>query len=247
MRKTLTLVVVFVVAIPLVAAAQMTYRLRGTVKDNDGKPVAGAKVRAEALIGFRGEQFVGQKDFETTTNAKGEWTILGLTSGLWAFEATSPDLVPQVIVLPINFTNRKPQSGTGGSFPWDLPMTVRRTTHAGLTAAADAAMAGRIADTVSSVGALAAESDADLLCAAGEVALLVRQAGLAGAIFEQIIKQNPKHGCGMRGLASSALMRNDLDTAAKMFWDAINHVPREQRAAFGAAVKDLQAITGTKN
>jgi hypothetical protein len=59
MRQSLALVVLFALAVPAASEAQMTYRLKGTVKDNDGKPVSGARVRAEALIGFRGEQFVG--------------------------------------------------------------------------------------------------------------------------------------------------------------------------------------------
>lgn len=248
LRRTLALLVVFVVLVfPAISVAQMTYRLKGTVKDNDGKPVSGARVRAEALTGFRGEQFVGQKEFATRTNDKGEWTILGLTSGVWAFDATGDDVVPQVVVLPINFTNRQPQGVTGNSFRWDLPLTVRRTTHAGLNAAAAAATEGRVADATSSVGVIAAEPDADLLCSAGEVALLVRQHGLAGAIFEQILKQDPKHGCATRGRGSAALMQNDFDTAAKMLWGAIDLVPREQRAALGAAVKDLQGIAGVKN
>jgi hypothetical protein len=247
MRKTLVLVILIVLAMPVASAAQMTYRVKGTVKDNDGTPVAGARVRAEAHIGFRGEQFVGQKEFATKTNDKGEWNILGLTSGIWAFEATGGNLVPQVVLLPINFTSRKPQGVTGNSFNWDLPLTVRRTTHAGLNAAAAAATEGRVADAVSSVGIIASETDTDLLCSAGEVALLVRQHGLAGAIFEQILKQNAKHGCAMRGRGSAALMQNDFDTASKMLWAAIDAVPREQRAALGAAVKDLQGITGAQN
>ena len=228
------------------ASAQMTYRLKGTVKDNDGKPVAGAKVRAEALVGFRGEQFVGQKEFETTTGANGEWTILGLTSGLWAFEASTAEMVPQAIVLPINFTNRKPQSASGGSFSWELPMTVRRSSNPALNAASAAAMAGRRDEAVAALGVLASDKDADVVCAAGEVALFVRQHGLARALFDQIVKQDRKHACGTRGLASAALMQSDLDVASRMLWQAINLLPRDQRAAYGAAVKDLQAITGTK-
>ena len=247
MRKALALVVLIVLVMPFASAAQMTYRLKGTVKDNDGKPVSGARVRAEALIGFRGEQFVGQKEFDTKTNARGEWSILGLTSGIWAFEATADDVVPQVVLLPINFTSRKPQGITGNSFSWDLPLTVRRTTHEGLNAAAAAATEGRVADAVTTVGIIASEPDADLLCSAGEVALLVRQHGLAGAIFEQILKQDAKHGCAMRGRGSAALMQNDFDTASKMLWGAIDLVPRELRAALGAAVKDLQGITGAQN
>ncbi len=49
MRMTILIVGVLLSALVSSASAQMTYRLRGTVKDTDGKPVAGAKVRAEAL------------------------------------------------------------------------------------------------------------------------------------------------------------------------------------------------------
>jgi hypothetical protein len=228
------------------ASAQTTYRLKGTVKDNGGKAVAGATVQAEALIGFRGEQFVGQKQFKTTTNEKGEWTILGLTSGIWSFDASAPEAVPQAIVLPINFTNRKPQSAAGGSFSWDLPMTVRRTTSASLQAAAAAAIARRDDEATAAVGALAGEMDADVLCSAGEVALFVRQHGLARAVFDQILKRDAKNACGTRGLASAALMQHDWDLAARMLWNAVELLPRDQRAAYGAALKDLQQIAGTK-
>ena len=246
-RFTCAIVMVgFVLTLPAGAAAQMTYRLRGVVKDDSGTAVAGVKVRAEALTGFRGEQFVGQKEFETTTNAKGEWTILGLTSGIWAFEATAPELIPQVVLLPINFTNRKPQSGAGGAFPWELPLSVRRIKHAGLVTATNAAVGRRADEAVNAIGALLTETDAEVLCAAGELALLVRQNGLGRAIFEQVLKQQPKHTCATVGLASAALMQNDFDTAAKMLWAAIELAPREQRPAFGAAVKDLQQIASTK-
>ena len=246
MHSTMATVLISLLLCSGSASAQMTYRLKGTVKDHTGKPVAGATVRTEALIGFRGEQFVGQKEFQTTTNDRGEWTILGLTSGIWAFEASAPEMVPQAIVLPINFTNRKPQSATGGSFPWDLPMTVRRTTNASLQTASVAAMARRTDDAVAAAGALAAEKDVDLLCSAGEVALFVRQHGLARAVFDQMVRQDARNGCGTRGLASAALMQNDLDVATRMLWNAIELLPRDQRAAYGAAVKDLQQISGTK-
>jgi hypothetical protein len=41
-------------------------------------------------------------------------------------------------------------------------------------------------------------------------------------------------------------MQNDFDTAARMLWAASDLVPRDQRAAFGAAIKDLQGITGAQ-
>lgn len=224
----------------------MTCRVRGTMHDNEGKPVANANVRVAALIGFRGEQFVGQKEFVTTANAKGEWVVLGLTSGIWAVEATAPEVIPQVVLLPINFTNRKPQSAQGGSSSWDLPLRVRRTTHVGLTTAAAAATAHRTDEATAVIGGLAGESDPEVLCAAGELALLVRQNGLANAIFTQVLETQPKHACATLGAASTALMQNDLDAASKMLWAAIDLAPREQPPALGAAVKDLQTISGTK-
>jgi hypothetical protein len=245
MMRILGLVIAMVLALPVVAASQMTYRLKGVVRDNDGKPVEGARVRGEALIGFRGEQFVGQKEFTNTTNAKGEWNLLGLTSGIWAFEATGPDLIPQVVLLPINFTNRKP-SGMGGSFAWELPLWVRRFKHEGLVTAAKAAEAKQTNDAVAAISSVMAEKDPEVLCAAGELALLVRQNGLGRAIFEQILKAEPKHPCATLGLASAALMQNNFDLAAKMLWNAVDLVPQPQRAALGAAVKDLQQISGAK-
>jgi hypothetical protein len=231
---------------PPVADAQMTYRLRGVVRDTDGKPVEGVRVRAEVITGFRGEQFVGQKEFEVKSNSKGEWSILGLTSGLWSFAASGPNVIPQVIVLPVSFSNRKPAAAQSGSFPWTLPLWVRRSTHPGLVAATTAATEKRVNDAVQAVGALTSETDAEVLCAAGEIALMVRQHGLATAIFEQILAKDAKHACATVGLGSAALMQNDFDRASKMLWAAVDLVPQEQKAAMGAAVKDLQQIMSTK-
>lgn len=244
--RALPLMIALMLAAPVTAAAQMTYRLRGTVRDNEGKPVAGLKVRAEALQGFRGEQFVGQKEFEVTTGAKGEWIILGLTSGIWAFEATGPEIIPQVVVLPVNFTNRKPQSAIGGKLSWDLPLSVRRTKNEALMSAANSAMAKKTDEAVAAIGGLASETDPDVLCAAGELALLIRQHGLASALFNQILLKQPKHSCATLGAASSALMHGNLDVASKMLWTATDLAPRDQRPALGAAVKDLQQVAGVK-
>jgi hypothetical protein len=244
--RVFTVLIAFVLAMPVAATAQMTYRVKGVVRDNDGKVLEGVRVRGEALIGFRGEQFVGQKEFATTTNARGEWTMLGLTSGIWAFEATGADLIPQVVLLPINFTNRKPQSAQGGAFPWDLPLWVRRFKHEALVTASKAAAAKQTNDAVAAIGSVMAEKDPEVRCAAGEVALLVRQNGLARAVFEQILKEQPRHPCATLGLSSAALMQNDYDLAAKMLWAAVELAPQPQRAALGAAIKDLQQITASR-
>ena len=60
------------------------------------------------------------------------------------------------------------------------------------------------------------------------------------------VKDNDGKPVAGARLASAALMQNDLDVAAKMLWNALDVLPRDQRPAYGAALKDLQQITGTK-
>ena len=243
-RTVLTLVALLALAHG--AAAQTSYRLKGTVRDDKGAAVAGARVRAEALQGFRGEQFVGQKEFSTTTNDKGEWNILGLTSGMWVFEATAAGLVPQVIVIPVQYTNRKLVSATGGQLAWDLPMTLLKTEHGLLRQAAEAALAGKTDESVSLAGGVAEDQDADVVCGGGQVALLGRQHGLAGALFQQVAKRQPNNACAALGRASATLMRGDVINGSKLLWDAREVAPSNQRRALAAAIGDLQQIGSLK-
>ncbi|GEM_PF-5120669 len=70
-------------ALALPAAAQAGRgwgRLGGTVKDDAGRPVAGAKVVLEHSLGFRGE---------TKTDAKGGWGINGLGHGYAVVRVTA--------------------------------------------------------------------------------------------------------------------------------------------------------------
>ena len=228
------------------AFGQTSYRLKGTLKDEKGAAIAGGRVRAEALMGFRGDQFVGQKEFAVASSDKGEWNILGLTAGMWAFEATAPGYVPQVMVLPVNFTQRKMQSATGGQLAWELPLTLPRTSNASLQQASNAAMAGMHNEATALAGGVAADPDPDAQCYAGHVAMLVRQHGLAEALFRQVLAREPKHPCATLGLSSSLLMLNDLVPAGKHLWAARDLVPQNQRRALAAAISDLQQMMGIK-
>lgn len=62
-------------------------RLNGTVVDEEGKPVVGAKV----VIQFTREKGI---EWSTTTNKKGEWAFLGLGSGLWLITVTAEGYLP---------------------------------------------------------------------------------------------------------------------------------------------------------
>jgi hypothetical protein len=65
-------------------------------------------------------------------------------------------------------------------------------------------------------------------------------------MFQQIATRERKHPCAVLGLASAALMQGDVITAGKLFWDARDLIPANQKRAVAAAIGDLQQITGMK-
>ena len=83
-------------------AAQPLDRLSGKVVTDSGEPIKDADVRVEAIFGFAGGEFLGQRTYTTRTGAKGDWAVLGFKSGVWMFEASIPGHVPDVVALPFN-------------------------------------------------------------------------------------------------------------------------------------------------
>jgi hypothetical protein len=165
---------------------------------------------------------------------------------MWVFEATAQALVPQVIVIPVQYTNRKLVSAIGGQLAWDLPMTLTRTSHVLLQQATDAVLAGRNDEGVSLVGGVAEDDDFAVVCGGGQVALLARQHGLAAALFQRIAAREPQNPCAALGRASAALMQGDVINGSKNLWRARDLAPSNQRRALAAAIADLQQISGLK-
>lgn len=225
------------------SSAQTAYRLKGTTRNGE-TPIA-ATVSAEATVGFRGEQFTGQKTFSVQANEKGEWNLLGLTAGVWTFVASAPDRLPAVIVLPIKFAQRQMQSAQGGQLNWALPLDLLPADeHPTVKAAAPLVVEGRALEAVQSLSAaLLPDARPATQCAAGQMALAIDQTGLARQLFLSVQKAEPKNGCAAVGLASVALLLNDWDTAAKMLWAARDLVERDQRPALAAAIAELQQVS----
>ena len=77
----------FVAAVPL--AAQPLDRLSGRVVTTRGTAATAAEVRIEAVFGFAGGNFPGQRTFSARANENGEWALLAFKAGIW-WRATSP-------------------------------------------------------------------------------------------------------------------------------------------------------------
>jgi hypothetical protein len=224
------------------AVAQTVYRLKGSARS--GETPVPASVVAEAIAGFRGEQFTGQGGFTVQGNDKGEWNLLGLTSGVWLITASAPDALPGAIVLPIKFSQRQMQSAQGGQLNWAWPFQLAAASaHPLLQKAAPLVAEGRTVEAVQFVAtALLPEATVADKCVAGQMALAIKQTSLAQQLFLAGQQAEPKNGCGPVGLASVALMARDWDTASKMLWAARDLVPRDQRPALAAAINELQQV-----
>src|SRR5580765_9108440 len=83
-------------------AAQPLDRLSGKVMTAAGAPLADPDIRVEAMFGFAGGDFFGQRTFAARTNAKGDWALLAFKAGIWVFDAEAPGRLPDSIALPFN-------------------------------------------------------------------------------------------------------------------------------------------------
>ncbi len=81
--------------------AQMgTGRVTGTVKDIQGKPIAGAKITATNPE--------SERALEATSDKGGKWALLGFRSGTYEFSFTAEGYKPQAYTNAIKQMNRNP-------------------------------------------------------------------------------------------------------------------------------------------
>lgn len=222
--------------------AQMAHRLKGSLRTTAGAPVANAGIRADNITGFRGEQFVGQKDHAVTSAASGEFSIAGIESGLWLFSSSAPGTIPAVLVLPVKFAQRQQVSATGNAITWQVALfAYPAADHPMLKPVLDLLDAGKKDEAMQALTvALGPDVPAETRVAAGELALIGRQDALAKTIFAMVLQKEPKHPRALLGSAMASLLGLDWDTAAKVLWDARDLAPKEQRPALASAIDDLR-------
>lgn len=81
-------------AVPMAGQLRGKGRLQGTVVDKaGGKPVSGATVSVSSGT--------VSKPIVTTTNGKGQWSALGMTSGTWQIDIEADGYQPKRISLPV--------------------------------------------------------------------------------------------------------------------------------------------------
>lgn len=98
---TLSLVACFALAGRDLSAQMGTGRVAGSVKDQEGNPVVGAKVVAEPES--------GGNPLQAVTNAKGEWGILGFRNGRYTFTVTAEGYQPESATAMVQQLSKNPR------------------------------------------------------------------------------------------------------------------------------------------
>ena len=227
-----------------------TLRVRGEIRSEGGGPLPNARLKTDALRGPGGNQFAGQRVFNARTNKKGEWALLGLTRGLWVLEISAPDHWPHVVVVPI-YMMLKPEP-----VPWETnlllmphdmvkpggPNPEAAVRH--LTDAADAAVGGnRQAAREALMKLVELTLDVPGLCAAGDIAMLMREPMIARKFFDAAAGADPKSYRAQLGIASASMMLLDFDRAIKGY-DMARAGANDQRLQkmLSNAVREIQQV-----
>jgi hypothetical protein len=235
-----------VAAAALAAAvyAQPLDRLTGKVILPQSPAPEGVEVRVEAIFGFAGGDFLGQRVFTTRTNSRGDWALLAFKAGVWLFDAAAPGHLPDVLALPFNLVS-PPGSGISGLVPAWHPVLKPMAVPGGeigkmLVEAADAARAARPERATPLLARLSDSSDAAVLVAAGRICLLMKDPTVARPFFRRALVRDATSFAAAIGMGSSALMQRDVDAAARAFSDARKLTnDKDERGYLAAAINEL--------
>jgi tetratricopeptide (TPR) repeat protein len=83
------------------AFAQQTARLAGTVKDMTGRPIKGAAIQAR-------NPTASPKEFNVTSDQRGNWSMLGLATGGWEVTASAPGFEGSTVAVRVSVLRANP-------------------------------------------------------------------------------------------------------------------------------------------
>jgi len=244
MKSALT---ILLCALAIDSGAQPLSRLRGRVVDGRGQAVENAVVRIEAVSGFLGDPYAGQRTFEVTTDKKGEWALIGFKAGIWVFDASAEGRLPGAVALPITLLVGA-GSGLGDVLPTWHPVLRRAAppaTEEGdlLADAADAARQGVRTAAMLPLRRLQSSVNPDVLVAAGNICLAMRDPASALPFFRKALERRPDSFEAKLGVASSALMQRDYNLAAKSLDEARARTKdKDERSYITIAIAELNKV-----
>ena len=255
LRLTLAAVVMVSLSIASTDAQDIALRLRGKVLNSAGAPIPKARVQTDATLGPLGEPFgSASRNFNATTNDKGEWGILGVTRGLWIFEGSAASHAPLAVAVPVNMMHAEANRPVS----WQLPLRLLSLDE--IRAAGGGVLADAIAPLVADATMPAKEQLASIverargmglkglsLCAAGGIALVARDLTMARAFYDRAEKDGVTDACAPLGTASIAMLALKADEAVAAYSRAREATTdKSLQQVISAVIADLQKLGRTR-
>lgn len=203
----------FLLAQPVLA--QMgTGRVSGTVKDQEGNPIEGATVTAQAGDSSR--------ILEATTDDRGRWAILGFRSRTYDFSVEAPGFMPYNYQAPMKQAGKNP----------DMDLVLERAqmgrsagTGGGLLAEAqELHQAGRFEEALGKYDEVLMSDPTVYQVNLNRAAVLreLNRLDEADAAYRLVLDQEPGNAAALVSLADMAVKAGNLDEAIVHFEAAVN-------------------------
>jgi tetratricopeptide (TPR) repeat protein len=225
----LTVVACFAVAAPQLSAQMGTGRVAGTVKDTEGKPIAGAEVVAEPEGG-------GNK-LDAVTNAKGEWGILGFRNGRYSFTVTAEGYQPERTTTMVQQLSRNPRMDIV------LQKLQKGTAFGGekisalLSEGNQAFEQKNYPEALAKYQALLAESPTlyQIRLNIGNVYKVTGELDKALAEYEQVLAEEPQNLAALVNMGEVLVKKDELEKAVAAFEKAMAQNPSDEAIPFNVA------------
>jgi hypothetical protein len=134
LRAVAAILVLTLLSAPALA---QTARAIGTVKDQTGKPIKGAVVRALNPDAYPG-------DLSSATDDKGRFAMIGLRTGTWRFVVDAPGFLRLDVNAGVRVANTAPMQFTLARDPGPVPNALERNVQQRLQEAASLRDAGQL-------------------------------------------------------------------------------------------------------
>ncbi len=201
----IALVTLVTSSMPGIASAQ-NGRVLGVVRDERGDPIKGATVIAE-------NPDATPRSFTSTTDDKGRFGLLGLTSGSWNLTAQAPGYTGQAGSMNV-------RQGSGANAPATF------TLH-------------KIPTVVSALGSVAAKDIQESLASADQLYNTQKWDG-AIAAYRSILSATPALSFINLQIAAAYRNKGDFNSAIAAYNDLLKADPSSDKARVGIAMATLE-------
>lgn len=241
----IAVIIIILAFVPFSLFSQLgngTQRLKGTIVDEKGNPVAGARITAKFLGIFRLEVTTRKVEFipaerelekEAVSGQNGEWRIIGINFGQWRLTAVCGDLEPafDIVVLDQSMELRP------------LKLVLRKKSTLIPTPAAPAPKASQphaADDAVTSDGVeyQAKIKDPNKLMEVGEELMESDELDKAAVCFLLALKQKPGWSLPYLKLGYAYFNMGQMEKAVEYFRKYLEMEPRSPEAPTVQAIVD---------